>query len=66
MNIEKREMIFNEGTPEEEKRTMIVVDKGGYDLHEVTEKDVGKTFAIVRKPTFYTEEQWSEIQEKKV
>lgn len=62
MNIEKREMVFNEGTPEEEKRIMIVVDKGGYDLITIEEKHLGKTFQVNRKPTYYTEEQWEAIK----
>lgn len=55
-------MTFNRGTDEEEERDMIVVDKEGYDLHKVTEDDVGKTFRIIRPPMYFTVDQWNEVQ----
>lgn len=62
MKIEKRELKFDEGTEDERTVEMIVVDKESYNLRRITEADVGKTFMIAKKPTFFTKEQWKEIR----
>lgn len=62
MKINKRKMVFNRGTEKEEERTMIVIEKEGYDLHKVTESDIGKTFRLYKDPVFLTKEQYEEIR----
>lgn len=59
-------MVFNKGTPEEEEREMIVVDKEGYSIIEVTQDMVGTKISIPRKPSYFTVDQWKEIKQTKL
>lgn len=62
MKIDKKKMVFNEGTSDEEARDMVIVDKESYDLKLITEEDVGKTIRIPKSPMYFTAEQWKEVE----
>lgn len=66
MKIKREKITFNKGKEDEEEREMVVVDKEGYNLIEITEKHIGQTLKVAKKPEYYTLEQWKVIRNTSV